>query len=384
MEQINFTPDELKRYERHFLLPEVGLQGQEKLKQGRILCVGLGGLGSPVALYLAAAGIGSLGLLDDDWVDLSNLQRQIIYNTTELKEQKVVAASRALQKLNPHVELHLHKERLKKENAFSLLEPYDIIVDASDNFPTRYLIHDAAFFLKKPVVYGSLFQFEGYCTLFHPKEGGPCYRCLFPEPPDSIGILNCTQAGVLGVLPGIIGTLQAAETLKWILKVGDSLQGRLLHVHALNMKFREFQLRQDPSCPLCGKEPTITKLTPIDQPSSPPTCSQQEVALLPSISVEELQTILQGKKPIRLIDVRELLEYNICHLPKAELIPLGVLPSKMTSLHRDEEIYLYCRSGGRSAQATEFLQRAGFSNVFNVEGGILAWSERIDPFLPKY
>jgi adenylyltransferase/sulfurtransferase len=381
---MTFTPEELTRYSRHFLLPGIGKEGQQKLKKGSVLCIGLGGLGSPAVLYLAAAGIGRLGIVDNDHVDLSNLHRQILYGTTDSNHQKVESARKRLHDVNPHVQLDLHDVRLTAENAMTLLAPYDVIVDGSDNFSTRYLVNDTAFFLRKPLVYGSLFQFEGYCTLFNTAQGGPCYRCLFPEPPGVNAIPNCSEAGVLGVLPGIIGTLQATEVLKWMLTIGDSLQGRLLHINALTMKFREFQLRQDLYCPLCGEKPTITKLIDINAPCSLSNFMSTTPPTLPSITVEELQAKLQGTTPVRLIDVREPFEYDICHLPGAQLIPLGTLPSRIAELDKDQEIYLQCRSGGRSAHAVQLLQQAGFFNVFNVEGGILAWAEKIDASIKKY
>ncbi|MFZ4116512.1 MAG: molybdopterin-synthase adenylyltransferase MoeB [Chthoniobacterales bacterium] len=381
---MTFTPEELTRYSRHFLLPGVGKEGQQKLKKRSVLCVGLGGLGSPAALYLAAAGIGRLGLVDDDHVDLSNLHRQLLYGTADGNQQKVESARKRLHDLNPNVQLDLYDVRLAVENAMALMAPYDLIIDGSDNFSTRYLVNDAAFFLRKPLVYGALFQFEGYCTLFNTAQGGPCYRCLFPESPGANVIPNCSEAGVLGVLPGIIGTLQATEALKWMLNMGASLQGRLLHVNALTMKFQEFQLRQDPRCPLCGKKPTITKLIDINPPCSLSASMSTTPTTLPSITVEELQAKLQGTTPIQLIDVREPVEYDICHIPGAQLIPLETLPNRIAEFDKDQEIYLQCRSGGRSANAVQLLQQAGFSKVFNVEGGILAWAERIDPTVQKY
>lgn len=381
-----FNQNELSRYSRHFLLPEVGLEGQQKLKAASVLCIGLGGLGSPVALYLAAAGIGRLGLVDDDHVDLSNLHRQILHGTADCGHQKIESARDALHDLNPEVQLDLYNVRLTAENATSIAAPYDVIIDGSDNFPTRYLVNDLAFFLHKPLVYGSIFRFEGQCTLFNTPQGGPCYRCLFPEPPAANAIPSCAEAGVLGVLPGIIGTLQATEALKCILGIGESLKGRLLQVNALIMKFREFQLRKDPHCPLCGEKPTITELMDLDQwcSFSASMNAPHSTTTIPSITVEELQQKLQGSVPIQLIDVREPFEYEICHLPGAQLIPLGTLLSRLDELNKDQETYLQCRSGGRSAEAVQLLQQAGFSNVFNVEGGILAWADRIDPTVRKY
>jgi adenylyltransferase/sulfurtransferase len=380
----SFNPEELTRYSRHLLLPEVGLEGQKKLKQARVLCIGLGGLGSPIAFYLAAAGVGCLGLVDDDQVDLSNLHRQILHGTPDCHHSKIESAQKKLHAINPHVELDLHKVRLTTKNAIAIASPYDLIVDGSDNFSTRYLVNDLSFFLKKPLVYGSVFRFEGHCTLFDTPQGGPCYRCLFPEPPPANSVPSCSEAGVLGVLPGIIGTLQATETLKWILNIGDSLKGRLLQVNALSMRFREFQLRHDPHCPLCGETPSLRELIDINSISCFSTSMNPNESTIPSVTVEELQQKLQETIPPLLIDVREPFEYQICHIPEAQLIPLGTLSAHFDAWAKDAEIFLQCRSGGRSAEAVKLLQQAGFTKVFNVEGGILAWADRIDPTVQKY
>jgi adenylyltransferase/sulfurtransferase len=381
---MRFNPEELVRYERHYLLPEIGLEGQKKLKNASVLCVGLGGLGSPVALYLAAAGVGRLGLVDDDVVEISNLHRQILHSTRDCHESKITSAQSKLRDINPHVHLDLHKVRLNASNALSLVAPYDLIIDGSDNFSTRYLMNDLAFFLKKPLVYGSVFRFEGHCTLFDTVQGGPCYRCIFPEPPAANAIPSCAQAGVLGVLPGIIGTLQATEALKWILKIGDSLRGRLLQVNALTMKFREFHLRRNPHCPLCSASPSITELIDLKESCRLLPSMNNPISPVPSIAVEELEQKLRSGNPLLLIDVREPFEYEICHLQGARLMPLGSLPFELSALERKQEIYIYCRSGGRSAQAVELLGKNGFAKVFNVEGGILAWADRIDPTIQKY
>ena len=380
---MNLSSEELSRYSRHLLLPEVGIEGQQKLKASSILCIGLGGLGSACALYLAAAGIGRLGLIDNDRVDLSNLQRQVLHGTDDVGRKKIESARDTLHAINPHLQLDLHDTLLTSENAMALAAPYDLIIDGSDNFPTRYLSNDLAFFLKKPLVYGSIFRFEGQCTFFHPAQQGPCYRCLFPEPPPAKAVPNCSEAGVLGVLPGMIGMLQATEALKFLLGIGISLQGRLLHFNALTMKFREVQLRKDPHCPLCGKNATLTHLIDYDHfcthsmtPSTKPA--------IPTITVEELHQKLQALAPCQLIDVREPFEYEIARIPGSHLIPLGELPSRLHELNKDCEIYLQCRSGGRSADALLFLQQAGFSKLYNVEGGILAWADRIDPSVKKY
>lgn len=384
---MSFHSEELSRYNRHLLVPEIGIEGQKKINNASVLCIGLGGLGSPIALYLAAAGIGRLGLVDDDHVTLSNLHRQILYSTPDCGNAKITSAQKKLHYLNPHVKLDLYKVKLNATNAISIANPYDLIIDGSDNFPTRYLANDLAFFLKKPLVYGSVFRFEGYCTLFDTARGGPCYRCLFPEPPEANTIPNCSQAGVLGVLPGIIGTLQATEALKWILNIGHSLQGRLLQVSALMMKFREFQLRHNPHCALCGEKPLIRELIDLDEScrmSYSMDSINTPILPIPFVTVEELQEKLQGNLPVLLIDVREPFEYQICHVPEAQLVPLGVLPAHIDKWNKEEEIFLLCRSGGRSGSAVQLLQQAGFSKVFNVEGGILAWAERIDPMMKKY
>ncbi|MCF7729000.1 MAG: molybdopterin-synthase adenylyltransferase MoeB [Chthoniobacterales bacterium] len=380
----SFNPEEFTRYSRHLLLPEVGLEGQKKLKQARVLCIGLGGLGSPIAFYLAAAGVGCLGLVDDDQVDLSNLHRQILHGTPDCHHSKIESAQKKLHAINPHVELDLHKVRLTTKNAIAIAASYDLIVDGSDNFSTRYLVNDLSFFLKKPLVYGSIFRFEGHCTLFDTPQGGPCYRCLFPEPPPANSVPSCSEAGVLGVLPGIIGTLQATETLKWILNIGDSLKGRLLQVNALSMRFREFQLRHDPHCPLCGENPSLRELIDVNSISCSSTSMNPTKSTIPSVTVEELQQKLQGVTQPLLIDVREPFEYQMCHIPGAQLIPLGTLPAHFNAWDKETEIFLQCRSGGRSAEAVKLLQQAGFTKVFNVEGGILAWADRIDPTVQKY
>jgi adenylyltransferase/sulfurtransferase len=381
---IPFNPEEFTRYSRHLLLPEVGLEGQKKLKQARVLCIGLGGLGSPIAFYLAAAGVGCLGLVDDDLVDLSNLHRQILHGTADCHHSKIESAQKKLQDLNPHVELDLHKVRLTAKNAIAIASSYDLIIDGSDNFSTRYLVNDLSYFLKKPLVYGSIFRFEGHCTLFDTPQGGPCYRCLFPEPPPANSVPSCSEAGVLGVLPGIIGTLQATEALKWILNIGDSLKGRLLQVNALSMQFREFQLRHDPHCPLCGETPSLRELIDMNSTSCFSTSMNPTSPTIPSVTVEELQQKLQGARKPLLIDVREPFEYQICHIPGAQLIPLGTLPVQSEVWNKETEIFLLCRSGGRGAEAVKLLQHAGFTKVFNVDGGILAWADRIDPTVQKY
>ncbi|MBX9742577.1 MAG: molybdopterin-synthase adenylyltransferase MoeB [Chthoniobacterales bacterium] len=380
---MHLNPEETARYSRHLLLPEVGLEGQKKLKTASVLCIGLGGLGSSIAPYLAAAGVGHLGLIDGDQVELSNLQRQLLHSTKDIGRKKSESAYDALSAINPHVQLTLYDQVLTTKNAKEIAALYDIIIDGSDNFPTRYLANDLAFFLKKPLVYGSVFRFEGQCTFFDTAHGGPCYRCLFPEIPPPKTIPTCSEAGVLGVLPGIVGLFQATETLKYLLGIGDSLAARLLHVNALTMKFREFQLRKDPHCPLCGENPSITELIE-ESPRCMLAPSMSSEPTIPSITVESLAEKFQGPQAVQLIDVREPFEYEICRIPGSKLIPLGELSSRLHELNKEEEIYLQCRSGGRSADALLMLQQAGFSKLYNVEGGILAWAERIDPSVVKY
>ncbi len=374
--------EEKNRYSRHLLLPEVGIEGQTKLKAAKILCIGAGGLTSPAALYLAAAGVGQLGIVDPDHVAISNLQRQILYSTADVGQKKVSRAHKKLLELNPEIQIKEYDTFLTATNGATIAADYDVILDGSDNFSTRYLTNDLAFFLKKPLIYGSVFRFEGQCTLFEAHQQGPCYRCLFPEPPPLGLIPSCSEAGVLGVVPGIIGTLQATEALKWILKIGTSLCGRLLQWNALNVTFREFQLRKNPLCPLCSAHPKITQL--IEQKISCAISMNQKSPSIPVMTVEELQQKLHQNPSIKLIDVREPSEYEIANIEGSQLIPLGELLSRCQELPHDQEIALLCRSGGRSAQAVLWLQNAGFSKLYNVEGGILAWIEKIDPSMTAY
>lgn len=378
---VSFDPEEKLRYSRHFLLPEVGPAGQAKLKKARVLCVGAGGLGSPAALYLAAAGVGTIGLVDFDQVELSNLQRQLLHGTSDVGRSKTASARDRLRAMNPHVKVCLHECRFESANAAEILAEYDLLVDGSDNFATRYLTNDVAVFARKPNVYGSIFRFDGQATIFAPHLGGPCYRCLFPEPPAAGSVPSCAEAGVLGVLPGIVGTIQATEALKLILGIGQTLLGRLLHFDALTMKFREFNLRRDPECPVCGDAPTISE--PIDyeafcQSTPAPGPSAEE------IDVHSLQQKLASGVPLILLDVREPFEYEVARIEGANLIPLGQLPARLAELDGEKEIFVFCHSGVRSAQAAEFLRSAGFAKATNVAGGIDAWSEEIDPNVPRY
>jgi sulfur-carrier protein adenylyltransferase/sulfurtransferase len=376
---MRLNVEELQRYSRHLIMPEVTSEGQSRLKAARVLCIGAGGLGSPAALYLAAAGVGTIGIVDFDDVDLSNLQRQILHGTKDIGRGKLESARDRLHDINPQIEIELHKCRFSSENAPHLVSRYDVIVDGSDNFPTRYLSNDVCVFTRKPNVYGSVFRFEGQTTVFAPHLGGPCYRCLFPEPPPPESVPNCAQAGVLGVLPGIIGMLQTIETLKLILGIGEPLIGRLLHFDALNVKFRELNLRRDPQCPVCGENPTI--FAPIDYEQF---CGVRDDGAIPEISAHELKRRMDAGEPFELIDVREPFEYEIARIEGAKLIPLGEIAERLDELESEQPIVVHCHSGKRSAQAVRLLQQRGFAKVYNLEGGIDAWSDQIDPNVPKY
>ena len=376
---MRLSAEELQRYSRHLLMPEVTSEGQKRLKAARILCIGAGGLGSPAALYLAAAGVGTIGIVDFDDVDLSNLQRQILHGTKDIGRSKLESARDRLRDTNPEIEIELHKYRFSSENASQLVAQYDVVVDGSDNFPTRYLSNDVCVFARRPNVYGSVFRFEGQTTVFAPHLGGPCYRCLFPEPPPPDSVPNCAQAGVLGVLPGIIGMLQAIETIKLIVGIGETLVGRLLHFNALKVKFRELNLRRDPGCPVCGENPTI--FSPIDYEQF---CGGRNEEAIPTMSAPELKRKMDACEPFELIDVREPFEYEIARIDGAKLIPLGEIAERVNELQRERPIVVHCHSGQRSAQAVRLLQQRGFANLYNLEGGIDAWSDQIDPSVPKY
>src|SRR5213080_3487244 len=376
---MQLSAEELQRYSRHLMMPEVTPDGQRRLKAARILCIGAGGLGSPSALYLAAAGVGTIGIVDFDDVDLSNLQRQFLHGTKDVGRAKLESARDRLNDINPKIDIELYRCRFTSENASDLVAHYDVIVDGSDNFPTRYLSNDVCVFARKPNVYGSVFRFEGQTTVFAPHLGGPCYRCLFPEPPPPESVPNCAQAGVLGVLPGIIGMLQAIETIKLIVGIGEPLIGRLLHFDALKVKFRELNLRRDPECPVCGENRTI--FAPIDYDQF---CGAPADEIVPAISVHELKRKTETREAFELIDVREPFEYEIARIDGAKLIPLGEIADRTDELQREQPIVVHCHSGKRSAQAVRLLQQRGFSNVYNLEGGIDAWSDQIDPTVPKY
>ena len=380
---IQLSNEEIARYSRHLIMPEVALDGQKKLKASKVLTVGTGGLGSPLALYLAAAGVGTIGIVDFDVVDESNLQRQIIHGTSDVGRPKVDSAYDKLKDINPNVEVRVHEEALTSENAFEIFEDYDVIVDGTDNFPTRYLVNDACVLLNKPNVYGSIFRFEGQASVFYAEEG-PCYRCLYPEPPPPGLVPSCAEGGVLGILPGAIGTIQATETVKLLLGIGEPLIGRLLLYDALGMRFREMKLRKDPNCPVCGENPTVTELIDYQEFCGIPqaNAAEQENGV-PEITVEELKQKLDNSEDINVLDVREPHEYEVANIG-VRLIPLGELSQRLAELEQDDILAIHCKTGARSARAVKLLQDAGFENVYNVKGGITAWSEEIDPSVPKY
>ena len=375
-----FTQPELLRYSRHLLLPEVGLEGQEKLRAGRVLLVGAGGLGSPAALYLAAAGVGTIGLVDADRVEASNLQRQVLHGTGDIGRPKVESGAARIQDINPHVTVRRHGERLTSANALEVLGGYDIVLDGSDNFPTRYLINDACVMLGLPDVYGSIHRFEGQVSVFDASRG-PCYRCLFAEPPPPGLVPGCAEAGVLGVLPGIIGTLQALEAIKFLLGAGENLVGRLVLFDALKLSFRELALRKDPDCPVCGLHPTVTSL--IDYEAF---CGLQGVGEGADIeiTVAELAALGNGRGGPQVVDVREAGEYALVHLPDTLLIPLGELPGRLDELDPDRPVVALCHHGARSRTAAELLRAAGFSDARSLRGGIDAWAREIEPGMVRY
>lgn len=382
---IELSNEEIRRYSRHLILPEVGMAGQRRIRNTSVLCIGAGGLGSPIAMYLAAAGIGRLGIVDFDTVDHSNLQRQILHSDADVGSSKADSAKASINALNPNVEVVLHQTRITSENALELIGPYDIVVDGTDNFPTRYLTNDACVLLGKPNVYGSIFRFEGQASVFAPHHGGPCYRCLYPEPPPPGMVPSCAEGGVLGVLPGIIGCIQATEILKLALNKGSTLIGRLLLFNALDMKFRELRLRQDPKCPLCGPNPSITALIDYEQ-----FCGVVPEPVNPGqhpdeVTVQEMKRALElPALGIRVLDVREADEYEIARVKGVPLYPLSTLPKRFTELDPNQQIYLHCKSGKRSMKALEFLRQQGYKYVKSVKGGISAWSDEIDHQVPKY
>jgi adenylyltransferase/sulfurtransferase len=381
---VKLNNEEILRYSRHLIMPEVGMEGQLQLKQARVLMIGAGGLGSPLGLYLAAAGVGKLGIVDFDVVDFTNLQRQIVHSTADVGRPKLDSARDRLRGINPHIEIATHETALSSANALELFRDYDIIADGTDNFPTRYLVNDACVLLGKLNAYGSIFRFEGQASVFGAPDG-PCYRCLYPEPPPPGLVPSCAEGGVLGILPGLVGVIQATEVVKLILGKGSPLIGRLLLVDALEMKFRELKLRKDPNCPICGPNRTIHELIDYNQfcgihPEPPPAPGVSEWEIEPL----ELKKKMDRRDPFVLIDVREPHEAEICTIPGAHLIPKGQVPSRVHELSSADEFVIHCKSGKRSAEIVEFLKNAGFRKVKNLRGGILAWSDQVDPSVPKY
>ena len=385
MELPELSQDELLRYSRHVILPEVGAEGQRKLKAARVLCVGAGGLGSPLALYLAAAGVGTLGLVDFDVVDVSNLQRQIIHSTADIGRRKLDSAAEKLQALNPDLNLVKHDTKLSSANALDILKDYDVVADGTDNFPTRYLVNDACVLLGKPNVYGSIFRFEGQASVFAARDG-PCYRCLYPEPPPPGLAPSCAEGGVLGILPGLVGVIQATETVKLILGKGTTLAGRLLLVDALNMRFREVRLRKNPDCQICGTHPALTQLIDYQQFCGIAPLIQEEIRIMngvPQLSAAEVKRRIDAGEDLFILDVREPFEYQIANIG-GTLIPLGQIPHRLHEIDREREIVVHCKFGGRSQRVAEFLLQSGYSKVSNLAGGIIAWSDQVDSSLPRY
>ena len=379
----DLSREEVLRYSRHLILPEVGKAGQLKLKQARVLCVGAGGLGSPLALYLAAAGVGTLGIVDFDVVDASNLQRQIIHGTADVGRKKLDSAAESIAANNPHVVVEKFETRLTSANARDIIREFDIVADGTDNFPTRYLVNDACVLTGKPNVYGSIFRFEGQASVFATKEG-PCYRCLYPEPPPPGAVPSCAEGGVLGILPGLVGVIQATETIKLILGLGPTLAGRLLLVDALSMRFRELKLHKNPDCPVCGSHPSVTEL--IDYNQFCGIRGEETGGTTPTMAdmtPEELKRRLDAGENVFVLDVREPHEYQIANIG-GHLIPLNDLPKRVGELDANREIVVHCKMGGRSAKAVDFLRQSGFAKVHNLAGGINAWAEKVDPKVPKY
>jgi len=388
---IPLTKDEILRYSRHLILPEVGMEGQLKLKNAKVLMVGAGGLGAPLGLYLAASGVGRVGIVDFDVVDYTNVQRQVIHGTKDVGRKKLDSAADSMLDINPYMKVDKFYTAITSENALDIIKDYDMVVDGTDNFPTRYLINDACVLLKKPNVYGSIFRFEGQATIFA-YPGGPCYRCLYPEPPPPGLVPSCAEGGVLGILPGTIGLIQATEAVKLILGVGESLVGRLLLYDALAMRFRELKLRRNPECPVCGDHPSIHELIDYHQfcgvpnPAEVTPVTEQQAGYMSATEIDAvaLKARLDRGDKFQFIDVREPNEYQIASIPGAKLIPLGDLPKRVGELDPNTEVVVHCRSGARSAKACDFLRESGFKNAKNMLGGITAWSDKIDPSDPKY
>jgi adenylyltransferase/sulfurtransferase len=383
LDRVALSQQEIARYSRHLIMPEVGMEGQKRLKAASVLLIGAGGLGSPLALYLAAAGVGRIGLVDFDVVDFSNLQRQVLHGTPDVGRSKLQSAKDRLQAINPEVTVDLFETRLTSQNALRICDPYDLVIDGTDNFPTRYLVNDICVLLGKPNVYGSIFRFDGQASVFYPPHG-PCYRCLYPEPPPPGEVPSCAEGGVLGILPGLIGCIQATEAVKLILGKGEPLIGRLVLYDALPMKFREFKVRRNPNCPICGDHPTITKLIDYEQfcgvrgQEAPPATADGET------TVEELKARLDRGETVFILDVRNPEEVQICRIPGTTLIPLPELPRRFRELNPQQEMVVHCKSGMRSAKAIAFLRQQGFTKLKNLKGGILAWADRIDRTMPKY
>jgi sulfur-carrier protein adenylyltransferase/sulfurtransferase len=384
-DSVTLTANEVARYSRHLIMPEVGMEGQKRLKAASVLLIGAGGLGSPLGLYLAAAGIGRIGLVDFDVVDFSNLQRQVLHGTPDVGRPKLHSARDRLQAINPEVHLDLYETRLTSANALGIFAPYDIIIDGTDNFQTRYLVNDACVLLKKPNVYGSIFRFDGQASVFAPPAG-PCYRCLYPEPPPPGEVPSCAEGGVLGILPGLVGCIQATEAVKLILGIGSPLVGRLLLYDALRMSFQEFKVRRNPKCPMCGDRPTITQLIDYDQFCGIRGQETPQVTATPlaEITVLELKQRLDRGDKLFILDVRNPEEFQICRLPGSILLPLPELAQRMGELAKDQEMVVHCKSGMRSAKAIAFLKQQGFQKLMNLKGGILAWADQIDRDMPKY
>jgi len=382
VQPVMLSNEEVLRYSRHLIMPEVGMEGQLKLKTAKVLCIGAGGLGSPLAMYLAAAGVGTLGLVDFDVVDFTNLQRQIIHSTGDVGRKKLDSAEESIKGINPYVDVRKFETRLSSENALELFRDFDIVVDGTDNFPTRYLVNDACVLTGKPNVYGSIFRFEGQASVLATKEG-PCYRCWYPEPPPPGLVPSCAEGGVLGILPGLVGVIQATEVVKLILCKGEPLIGRVLLVDALGMKFRQLKLKKNPDCPVCSAHPTITELIDYQEFCGIRGEEAPVTTNVPEIQPEELKQRLDAGEDIFILDVREPHEYQICNL-NGYLIPLGDLPQRVNELDSSREIVAHCRSGVRSGKAVQFLRQAGFRKVKNLAGGVLAWSDRVDPKMPKY
>jgi sulfur-carrier protein adenylyltransferase/sulfurtransferase len=387
--QVNLSSQEVARYSRHLIMPEVGMDGQKRLKAASVLLIGAGGLGSPLGLYLAAAGVGRIGLVDFDVVDFSNLQRQVLHGTPDVGRPKLHSAKDRLQAINPEVRLDLYETHLTSANALQILGPYDIVIDGTDNFPTRYLVNDACVLLGKPNVYGSIFRFDGQATVFYPGRG-PCYRCLYPEPPPPGEVPSCAEGGVLGVLPGLVGCIQATEAVKLILGRGEPLIGRLLLYDALEMRFREFKVRRNPKCPMCGDNPTIKQLIDYDQfcgvrgQEAPPAAHAAGSPGLGETTVEQLKQRLDRGEKVFILDVRNPEEVQISRIPGSVLLPLPSLPQRLHELDRDQEMVVHCKSGMRSQRAIDFLRQQGFTKLSNLKGGILAWADKIDPTMAKY